>query len=82
VLIDESGPGAAVTHPVHQFAEACALVAGEIISGMPKVVEVETGQTRLCHGGTPLAREVAAPKLGTLWTDEDKSVRARPGESV
>jgi len=70
VLVDESGPGAAVTHPVHQFAEACALVAGEIVSGVAKVVELS---------GIPLHSRVSgcavAHKFLPTWTAQDGLVR-------
>ena len=51
MLIDQRGAGAAVTHTVHQLAQARAHIGGEDIPGMTQVVEVDAGQADLRDGG-------------------------------
>jgi len=43
VLIDQRGPGGAVTHPGHKVGEARAGTGREGVPGVQEVVEVEAG---------------------------------------
>jgi hypothetical protein len=83
VLVDERGPGAGVSHSLHQLPEACALARRHRVSGVPQIVKMQLGQA---HGGAGLGPgppEGRPPKPATLRADQAAPLRgAGPGVSA
>jgi len=44
VLVDQRRADAAVSHPVHQLASARPRLRGELVAGVPEIMEVEAGR--------------------------------------
>ena len=80
--VDERSAGAAVSHAVHQLAKVRACVRGKGVPGMPQVVEMDAGQSRLGDGGEPgSAVEVAVPHGRTGQAVVQHEAR-RPGRGA
>jgi hypothetical protein len=60
MLVDVGGPGRAVAHPVHEFAQAGPGLGGQGVAGMPQVVKVDADEPGRFERRAPNAREVAA----------------------
>ncbi len=70
VLVDQRGPYAVVSHPLHEVAEAgrSSRIARQVVTGVPQVVEVEFRYADGLGGLVPpgVATEVAPPPVPPL----------------
>lgn len=77
VLVDKRGAYAAVSHPVHEFAQASASFADHRAPGIAQVVEVNAWQTcRSCR--LPLGPGEVAPRKGAPFGPV-KTMLSSPG---
>ena len=63
-------------------ARLVPVLAASVFPGVPKIVEVETGQAEIGHGLGPLdcALEVRTPQFGAFAAGEDQSLGLVAGE--
>jgi hypothetical protein len=70
-----------MAHPIHQLPQIGTLSGGQIVAGMPEIMEVHTGQTGPLAGCQPdAATEVAMTQRLITWAGEDERVRSGRAE--
>ncbi len=63
VQVDQCGAGAGVAHPGHEFAQVGSGVDGQVVPGMPEIVEVHAGEPGGLECGKPdAAADVPVPQ--------------------
>lgn len=70
VLVNQGGPRGGVPHAGHEIPKGGTRLGGEGVSGVAKIMEVKSAESRLLERRRPDSGEIRAPEFGALGADE------------